>query len=203
MMKHAKIILSKDELKAAGDCNFFAVKSRVTKKIYHQYANAIRISNDEKIFQKIHFPPGTDFTTGKIAKGENYLGLPYILLDFPRNFNPKHLLTIRTMFWWGNFLSSTLLLSVEGNEPMCNNILRHYSKIKKQDIWLCVNDSPWIHHFEQDNYRKAYTVSGKEAQDMIDRNGFIKIARKIPVTALNQAENFMLESFRIFADCMK
>jgi len=47
----------------------------------------------------------------KISRGENYLGLPYLVLDYPRLFRPDAVLAIRTFFWWGHFFSSTLQLS--------------------------------------------------------------------------------------------
>ena len=50
-------------------------------------------------------------STPKIAKGENYLQLPYVLLDYPRCFDKENIFAIRTMFWWGNFFSITLHLS--------------------------------------------------------------------------------------------
>ena len=35
----------------------------------------------------------------KIAKGENYLGLPYVILDYPRIFGKEDVFAFRTMFW--------------------------------------------------------------------------------------------------------
>ena len=46
----------------------------------------------------------------KISKGENYNGLPYLILDYPRIFDKQNIFAIRTLFWWGNFFSITLHL---------------------------------------------------------------------------------------------
>ena len=47
----------------------------------------------------------------KISKGENYKGLPWLVLDYPRYFNKEDIFAIRTLFWWGNFFSITLHIS--------------------------------------------------------------------------------------------
>src|SRR5689334_2264068 len=47
----------------------------------------------------------------KISRGENYKGLPWLVLDNPRFFQHNNIFAIRTMFWWGNFFSITLHLS--------------------------------------------------------------------------------------------
>src|SRR4051812_25707955 len=63
------------------------------------------------------------FETGpKISKGENYMGLPSLIFDYPRLSSANDLFFIRTMFWWGNFFSSTLHLSGKYKEKMQKNI---------------------------------------------------------------------------------
>src|ERR1700744_546088 len=46
----------------------------------------------------------------KISKGENYKGLPWVMLDYPRVFGREEVFAIRTMFWWGHGFSVTLHL---------------------------------------------------------------------------------------------
>ena len=36
----------------------------------------------------------------KISRGENYLGLPWLMLDYPRMFNKEKVFAVRTFFWW-------------------------------------------------------------------------------------------------------
>ncbi|MEO6166451.1 MAG: hypothetical protein ABIO46_07065, partial [Chitinophagales bacterium] len=152
-MEAAKIILSADELDALRDRSFFEKKKRITDKVYRQFANAINEANTLKIFSGIEFPPGTDFTGGKISKGENYLGLPYLLLDFPRNFKGDQLLAIRTMLWWGNFISSTLFVSGKEAITLQKPIISYLPDLVKMKCSICIHESPWLHHFENDNYQ--------------------------------------------------
>src|SRR5215468_1346228 len=113
MRQGSKIRLSPQELDTLKEKEFFFAKRIITEKIYYQLALLIEEAKSEHIFDDIDFPDGTDFITGKISKGENYLGLPFIMLDFPRFFSNTNMLAVRTMIWWGNFCSTTLLLSGE------------------------------------------------------------------------------------------
>ena len=81
-----KILLSADELATLKNRRFFEIKWRISEKIYTRLAGIVLESHTRGIFSNIDFPAGSDLSTGKISKGENYLGLPYLLLDFPRNF---------------------------------------------------------------------------------------------------------------------
>jgi len=46
----------------------------------------------------------------RISKGENYKGLPWVVLDYPRCFGRDDVLAVRTLFWWGHYFSVTLHL---------------------------------------------------------------------------------------------
>ncbi|MBX7109264.1 MAG: hypothetical protein K1X61_11505 [Chitinophagales bacterium] len=203
MAEKAKIILSKDEIEAVSDRSFFETKIRITQKIYHAFANCVSSANEQAVFEGIDFPTGTDSTTGKISKGENHLGLPYILLDFPRYFKGNESLAIRTMFWWGKFISCALFVAGKPDNRLQHALLRHHDELSKKRTWICVHDSPWLHHFGKDNYRMMRHFSGKELTSIMHAAGFIKVARKIPVSGINQMEGFILESFLLYARLLR
>ena len=61
-------------------------------------------------WQKNDWPRELLRTPPKISKGENYKGLPWVVLDYPRLFGREDVFAIRTLFWWGNYFSVTLHL---------------------------------------------------------------------------------------------
>jgi hypothetical protein len=87
MGKPSKIRLSTHERGLLEDVEFFRSKKIITEKIYEQFAQLVRTALDERVFDGVIFPSATDAVRGKISKGENYLGYPWIILDFPRLFN--------------------------------------------------------------------------------------------------------------------
>ena len=116
--------------------------------------------------------------TPKISKGENYKGLPYLVLDYPRVFDKKNIFAIRTMFWWGNFFSITLHLSGQFKKQFEKKMLVSYSELKKAGFSVCINHDEWEHHFEESNYFPLTKIRPVDFKKNITGNSFVKVAKK-------------------------
>ena len=116
----------------------------------------------------------------KIAKGENYLQLPYLLLDYPRCFDAENIFAVRTMFWWGNFFSVTLHLSGKYKTAFQEKIIENINAVK-QEIFICIHENQWQHHFEADNYIAVKQFSADGLLDIVHKKQFIKLAIKFPL----------------------
>ncbi|MEO6218857.1 MAG: hypothetical protein ABIO81_00410, partial [Ginsengibacter sp.] len=144
MSVEAKIRLSPYEMELVTNHDWILTKQAILNKVHllfgaiHQSYKCIS-NNSEQIL------PGVDFTkNGKISKGENYIGLPYVILDYPALFKKENVFAIRTMFWWGNFFSITLHIS--GKNMMQNiSIYNLIANIKETDFFVCVNENEWQH----------------------------------------------------------
>ena len=110
-MDRAKITLSAQEHRLMMDASVILTKNRVMAKIYELFGECSR--NCVPIFT---LPPEVAVIMPKIAKGEAYKGLPYVMLDFPRYFTQNEVLAIRTFFWWGNYVTVTLHLNPRAGE---------------------------------------------------------------------------------------
>jgi len=125
----------------------------------------------------IGFPKGTFKKAGKISKGENYQGLPYWVLDFPRKFDNENVLALRCMIWWGNEASCTLHLGGE-----------HKREVSIEDLpnnsYFCINESPWEYHFKKDNYVEKKELTEERIKNHTSKRSFIKISRRIPLEEL-------------------
>jgi len=192
-------LFSKKEILTLNEDSFFRTKKIVTEKIFHQFSETVSAIQSTPSFKKISFQKGTDITTGKISKGENYLGLPFIILDFPRLFSPEKILAFRTMIWWGNFVSCTLLISGEQVLLAKKNLVNHLSALKKKNVFVCINASPWHHHFETGNFLSMKSLSKQDAASILANLVFVKVARKIPVSEINRLQKFSAESFELFS----
>ncbi len=82
-MNDAKIQLSEDELCMALNEELILTKNRIIQKAYQLFGllaeNYRQYSGDIFFFLPAIQQP-------KIARGENYNGLPYVMLDYPRHF---------------------------------------------------------------------------------------------------------------------
>lgn len=132
----------------------------------------------------------------KISKGENYLGLPYVTLDYPRKAENESIFFIRSMFWWGNFFSSTLHISGRFKEQYSNKLEGAYDELKRKDFFIGINDDPWMHHFEENNYQMVSGTKKFEFDMLLDEQQHIKLAAKWPLTEWDNASTLLFDSWK-------
>ncbi len=186
---------TKSELSLLQNQDFLLQKRQVTAKIVQLFGDFSQKLKSTATHQNFPFPTDTDDQLGKISKGENYKGLPYLVLDLPRLFQKERLFAFRTMFWWGHFFSFTLLIGGE--------LLQQYPINPKQlqtssslPFYFCIHESPWEHHFESDNYLAISDLSRETMENHISQYRFIKISRKIPIDQWTDFEAIGLETYR-------
>src|SRR5580700_4684754 len=104
-MDEAKIRLSVEELELVENAEWILTKNRIIDKVQNLFGIlAVKMKTE---LETISLPDEPLQTNPKISKGENYNGLPYVILDYPRLFSKENVFAIRTMFWWGNYFSVT------------------------------------------------------------------------------------------------
>jgi len=195
-MSEAKIRLSQKEMELITNADWILTKNAILKKINELLGSLQEKQQHYVESQNITLPAEAFTTSPKISKGENYNGLPYLLLDYPRCFNQENIFAIRTMFWWGNFFSTTLHLSGIYKKDAEKKILNSYEVLKKNGCYCCVNDKQWEHHFEITNYQPLTEISPTGFKESISNNHFIKLANKIPLESMDNAEDLLLDFFK-------
>lgn len=193
-MSATKIRLSSEEKELVMQSGWILTKNRVLKKVWDLLEEMQTAQQD----YMIHLPEEVRKVNAKISKGENYQGLPWLILDQPRYFNKEHVFAIRELFWWGNFFSSTLQLSGNYKTRYEKRILDSLDQLKEQDFYLCVNTDPWQHHFEEGNFEPMRGMSKDKMEEWIMRSGFIKLSKKIPMERWDSVEDELLEIFGIY-----
>ena len=179
--------LTPQEIVVAMDSGFIFAKQKVIEKVYGLFGAlasefAVEFSNAF---------PAIKAGNAKISKGENYRGLPYVMLDFPRFFSKNDVFAIRCFFWWGNFFTITLHLSGSYKEQYSPALAKAVSE-QLFDNWHCCHaDDEWQHHFEPDNFT---TLNSSSAETFAGRR-FIKLAKKIPLTEWDNAYKFFTDNY--------
>ena len=135
----------------------------------------------------------------KISRGENYKGLPWLVLDHPRFFGQDDVFAIRTMFWWGNFFSTILQLAGKYKTVVEEKLINSFELLGENDFFLCINDDPWQHHFEATNYCPIKGVSANEIEKMKGRS-FVKVAKKIPLQDFDTALVKLEKDYKLLID---
>ncbi len=130
--------------------------------------------------------------TPKISKGENYEGLPYLILDYPRLFDVNNIFTIRSMFWWGNFFSITLQLAGDHKEKNLSHIENAYDDLIKHQFYIGVNENQWKHHFKEDNYVLIKNLSKEKFLQCCRQYDHVKLATRF---SLREIHSVMVDLF--------
>jgi hypothetical protein len=186
-----KVTLSSGELAIARDTNFILTKRIVIKKVEALFN--ILLSNINETFEGTFAKEEIIKTTPpKLSKGENYKGLPYVILDYPSHFSKENSIAVRTMFWWGNFFSITLHLTGKSKSWLIESIPPE--KIDDA-FYVCINNEEWEHHFEADNYILLSTISTEQLTKLKEKN-FVKIALKYELHHWNMMQLFLAEGYK-------
>ncbi len=201
MNDEAKIHLSPQEMELVNNSEWIFTKQAIMHKahlllgeLHHEYR---KIVEEEKQFLPDHFQkPG-----GKISKGENYLGLPFLILDYPAVFSKENILAVRTMFWWANFFSISLHFSGKVL-PKFRDTPQWLSFFKQKDFYISVSENEWQHEFGASNFIDIKKINEEQLQNIFKRN-FFKVAKKIELNQWNEAPEFLEKSFKEIVQFIK
>jgi len=186
-----KIMLSPQQLIIVEDASWVLTKQEIIKKVYELFHSQIPVIGQLFMRHKDDWPAALLSAVPKISRGENYRNLPYAILDYPAVFDKENIFALRTMFWWGNFFSITLHLSGRFKELYQKGIMGNMAKNGEEDLYICVNNKAWEHHFEPVNYIPLYSLNPEELESHIQTKEFLKIALKINLNQWNKLEGLL------------
>jgi hypothetical protein len=194
-MALANVKLSEAELMLVCDEQIILTKNIIIDKVYQLFGGLnnhfiTRVKNAETVF-----PLEVLTWSPKIYKGEQYRGLPYVMLDYPRYFVKDDAFAIRCLFWWGKFFSITLHLGGKFALMHSSTILNSVHKKENSPWYICINKDPWQHHFETDNYLPAHDSIIRFNEKTIRKKSFFKIAKKIPLQKWDDAYDFFAAGY--------
>jgi hypothetical protein len=194
MADKTKITLSDKELELVMNKDWILAKRSVIETVSQLLADMVP-QIDEHIIGKGLFEEFGNFQNApKISKGENYLGLPYVVLDYPRYFSEENVFAVRTMFWWGNFFSITLHMAGAFKTKFVQK-LRSDPGSFPSDFYVCINDYEWDHHFELSNFVPAKDLDQIGFIDMISQKKFIKLGLKHDLLHWNEMPALLTDDY--------
>lgn len=198
----SKLMLSDEEQQLVNNPEFILTKRIIIDKVCSLLAMVLENQKATLSQAENCLPLDVIKSSPKIAKGENYLLLPYVMLDYPRCFDGDNIFAIRTMFWWGNFFSITLQLSGKYKEKFENKIIENSEKLQT-DFFICINENQWQHNFEADNYIPVEQVNKNEFEKLILQKSFVKLAAKFPLQHWNDVPALLDNLFTDIIEMLK
>ena len=189
-MNATKIKLSTTELNLVTNADFILTKNSIITKVVDAFG--ITASSFKAIAADMPLPIEVLQSSPKIARGENYLGLPWVILDYPKVFTKQDTFAVRTFFWWGNFVSITLQLSGKYQQDYQQQIIQNLALTTNNNWQLCCNTTAWQHHFKPNNYLPFSSFNHQALTNL----PFIKLAKKIPLQQWDDMDTFLQENFK-------
>lgn len=192
-MDLAKIRLSAKETELVTNADWILTKNGILQKVNALLA-AVQPAQQELLVAS-SLPSDIIHSSPKISRGENYKGLPWYVLDYPRLFTQEHVFAIRSFFWWGHFFSVTLQLSGQYKEQFQQRVIDAHAALTANDFFICTNENEWEHHFESNNYQPVSGFTKESFANNITGHRFTKIAVQIPLTKWEEAGELLTKRF--------
>ena len=195
MNEKSKLMLSDGEMQLVTNTSWILTKRAIIDKVNFLFGNLTVAMKDIIFAEQEYLPAAVIASAPKIAKGENYRQLPYVLLDYPRCFDKENVFAVRTMFWWGNFFSCTLHLSGNYKIKFEQAVLHNFTAMKKNNFYICINTEEWQHHFDKENYLPVTMFTEEKIKAILSSQHFIKVAAKFSLHQWNEVEGLLEKSF--------
>ena len=193
MTNNTKLKLSEQEAELIKSTDWILTKQSALLKIEQLLAGQIPLIQ-QLAASSILSVPAIAAAQPKMSRGEKYLSLPWVMLDYPAVFGKRDVFALRTMFWWGNLFSVTLHVSGSYKDAFGSQILKQLTKQADIPFYYCIGADEWAHHFETSNYLPARQCVQEGLVD--DERNFCKIALKFPLDNWNNWETSLIQAYR-------
>jgi hypothetical protein len=176
IMSSAKLTLSPEEMKLVTDPGVILTKNSVMEKVVALMAGLSEEYRGiwEGVAAEWAAAEGLERASPKISRGENYRGLPWVMLDHPRWFGREDVFAVRTMFWWGHTFSVTLHLKGCYKELYLPVIEKNWQALAAAGFHVGVSADEWRHEHAPDNYGLV-----SRAEDLKREVDFLKLSAAV------------------------
>lgn len=191
MDNDTKVTLSEGELAMVNNKNIILTKQSIITKTVALFNEQIPVLS--LLFRDIFIDDDNLLSSvPKIAKGENYNSFPYVMMDYPASFSKQDIFGLRTMFWWGNFISITLHLKGKYKEKYAAKIWEIVAA--QPEFYISIGEDEWQHDFNENNYVKSKDLPLHLKQKVAVSN-YLKIALKYELHHWNMMQLLLPEGY--------
>jgi len=201
MIQQTKIQFLPAEMELVSSPDIILTKNAILQKI-KSFLEEIEIKQQGIIKEySSQLPEEILKISPKISRGENYKGLPWLVLDNPRYFQHNNIFAIRTMFWWGNFFSITLHVSGINKTHFLKKIRAVISLLAENDFYVYAGQNEWEHDFDANAYKKLSILPMLELEKIFSQNNFLKLAIRFPIDSLKAIEDKLCRNYELLVKC--
>jgi hypothetical protein len=174
----AKLQLSAEEMRLVTDPAWILTKNSVILKAVEMFGE---LSGEWRNVFRLETEP-------KISKGEQYKGLPWVMLDYPRVFGKEDVMAVRTMFWWGHCFSMTLHLKGRHLRTYMPVILSRLAELEAAGFLPGTSEDEWEHEHNPGTWGS-----------LVGNRPFLKMSVNVGLDKWNDASKILTEKFAVLA----
>lgn len=131
----------------------------------------------------------------KISRGENYKGLPWMVLDYPRLFGQTDICAIRTLFWWGRYITITLQLAGTWKERCEESLCLSYPVLAREAFRISITEDAWIHDQDPAFTTEINNLTSEAYTSEIRKRNFLKISKIYPLEGVETLARSILADY--------
>lgn len=192
---------SDEEIHLMSNRDIMLVKRQIMSKMADRFAQ-IEAKFRQQIYE-IDLPPGTLLKAGKISRGENYKGQPYMVLDYPRLFTGNDVLNVRLLFWWGHYFTMSLHLAGQYWEHQKAKFAKPLNLPLRQSVRFQVTGSAWENDINAADFHYISDMDTHLHQTKLKQSSFIKIVDCLSLDDTPNLEIFSIDVFKNFVSILK
>ncbi len=178
MLQQPHVFFDAHEIDLMYHPGVFPLKRQIIQKLYSLFDRIKHSLKDSPVHQMFPFPTGTDVVTGKISQGENYLGYPYVVLDFPKMYDQQNLFTFRLMFWFGHYFTCSLVAGGQISKLFLSNFIMKRKMLDRNEIFFSKYTDAWKHEVEPPYQTLIDVLTEKELQQHVLQHNYFKFTYK-------------------------
>lgn len=134
----------------------------------------------------------------KVSRGENYRGLPWVMLDYPRVFGREDVLAIRTMFLWGHGFNITLHLKGRFQSLYLGVIRERRVALGAAGFFVGVHPDEWRHEHTEEVYQPLRVFEG-----VLGEGGFFKLSAAVGLDRWAEAPELLAGLFTTLVEVLR
>lgn len=159
---------SDEALGIISDTNYILRKNRLIQSITGMMVDLESKINDPEVQRML--PNILQGRRGKISKGEQYEGMPWVALDAPAYFDKKSIFAFRHIFIWGHSFSSNLHLSGRFLDSVNLDAL---TQLKGNGWWVLTGQNPFVHHYVPELHIPLHQLN----DSLVSQQGYLKLVQ--------------------------
>lgn len=202
MNNDAKIQLSPAEMELVQNAGWLLTKNTIIDKVYTLFGDISEKLRQRIIAGEFLLPAEVVRPSPKISRGENYQGLPWVMLDYPRLFSKEEVFAVRVFFWWGNFFSVTLHLKGSYLQQHKARLLEQLPLLEQNGFHICTSNDEWRHEFTTDNYVSVREVGAIAFERILTSGSFCRLSVQIPLEQWEQVKKVANELYTVIFTVM-